>query len=322
MAHVWRHHEAAVQTIHEAAESANRRKRKRVTVPDAGQEQGPVAELRTKLDAIQLKSWPLAQDAALFIRPPKHADHNTLRSTKQFSMSPDETDSRQAAIFVTVYSPLSWGHRLLARTSQHVLLSSQTLGDLFDIVPCISHELPKHDGTTSGTDYPPEGSSGAAIWLEGTLYGDGQSTPDYADKLQGIVERLPEEKRPHVNKGALMHDARFDSLSIRLHSPYWILHAGDCEHFFVIDQIRLLHSSDPPPSKFPLTTQITPPLLDNCRICNKVPAVYAVIGDVRLGESPFVVCAPCWRWMGMPQGEEAAEITVVPLPKYEFGWVP
>ena len=83
---------------------------------------------------------------------------------------------------------------------------------------------------------------------------------------------------------------------------------------------RLLHPSDPPVTAYPLTTQITPLLSDNCRICNKVPAVYSILGDMRLGESPFVVCSPCWRWMGLPKGETAKEVTVVPLPKHEFGW--
>ena len=135
-----------------------------------------------------------------------------------------------------------------------------------------------------------------------------------------------------------MHDTFFSSLTVRLHQPYWLVHEGDCEHFFVIEQIRsvlvsllshvpsltcfyrLHHPSDPPLSSYPLTTQITPPLLDTCRACNKVPAVYAILGDVRLGESPFVICGPCWRCMGLPRGEDAQTVTVVPLPAYEFGW--
>ena len=82
----------------------------------------------------------------------------------------------------------------------------------------------------------------------------------------------------------------------------------------------LYHPSDPPLQAFPLTTQITPPLLDVCRACNKVPAVYSITGDLRLGESPFVICRPCWRWMGMPAGEAADAVTVVPLPPYQSGW--
>ena len=134
-----------------------------------------------------------------------------------------------------------------------------------------------------------------------------------------------------------MHETPFSSLSLRLNHPYWLVHHGNCEHFLVVDQIRyvfsparsavsltdivlssLLHPHDPP-SGYPLTTQITPPLLANCRACSKVPAVYSIVGDVRLGESPCILCAPCWRNMGMPKDKEAETIMVIPLPKHEFG---
>lgn len=46
------------------------------------------------------------------------------------------------------------------------------------------------------------------------------------------------EKRPTLTKGAPMHETKFNSLSLRLHTPYWLMHAGNCEHFFVIDDIR------------------------------------------------------------------------------------
>lgn len=160
-------------------------------------------------------------------------------------------------------------------------------------------------------------------------------------RLMDYLQGLSDEPRPSVIQGPPMHDVTFESINIRLHQPYWMVHCGDCEHFFVIEQIRyvsrplypsiiitlrracdrLHHSSDPPVADYPLTTQITPPLLDTCRACNKVPAVYSILGDIRLGESPFVICAPCWRWMGPPQGEAAAQVTVVPLPAQELGWV-
>lgn len=84
---------------------------------------------------------------------------------------------------------------------------------------------------------------------------------------------------------------------------------------------RMRHPADPPLAHYPLTTHLTPLLLDLCRACNKAPAVYTVLGDTRLGESPLVLCAPCWGWMGKPTGADAEGVTVLPLPKYERGWV-
>jgi snRNA-activating protein complex subunit 3 len=133
-----------------------------------------------------------------------------------------------------------------------------------------------------------------------------------------------------------MHDAALSTLALRINSPYWLLHAGDCEHNIVIDEIRyvrlssrvdrvliatlsLKHPSDPIDG-YPLTLAIQPIMIDMCRGCSKVPAVWAVQGDIRLGESPCMLCAPCWRRMGMPRNAVTGQILVVPLPKYELGW--
>ena len=82
----------------------------------------------------------------------------------------------------------------------------------------------------------------------------------------------------------------------------------------------MLHPTDPK-GGYPLTLQITPPQLDLCRACSRVPAVWSIIGDVRLGESPCPLCHPCWAMMGMPKGEQASQgIFAVPLPRHVTGW--
>jgi snRNA-activating protein complex subunit 3 len=58
-----------------------------------------------------------------------------------------------------------------------------------------------------------------------------------------------------------------------------------------------------------------------CRGCMRVPAVVAVSGDLRLGESPCVLCGPCWRSMGIPnEVPEGERIVLAPLPKHQVGW--
>jgi snRNA-activating protein complex subunit 3 len=81
----------------------------------------------------------------------------------------------------------------------------------------------------------------------------------------------------------------------------------------------MLHPSDPPMSTFPLTLQITPSMLDMCRVCSKIPAAVSVTGDMRLGESPCVLCEQCWSHVGLSEGGEE-EMTVTPLPKWNQGW--
>lgn len=254
------------------------------------------------------------------MRAPKNSDQNTLRQIKKTTADP-VTDTNQALLTITVHNRVPWGPGYFSRSSQHAVLSSQTLGDLFEAIPCTSNEIPKEiirDGELVGYDAkgPPEPSTGCVICLEGVAYGDGQNESDYADKLLGVLAKLPPNKCTPLKKGPSIYDTAFSSLTLKLNEPYWLLHQGNCEHFLVVDQIRLLHPGDPP-AGYPLTVQITPPLLDLCRACGKVPAVWSIVGDIRLGESPCILCAPCWRNMGDPS-EEA--VIVVPLPKHEMGW--
>lgn len=143
---------------------------------------------------------------------------------------------------------------------------------------------------------------------------------------------LPDEPLGLEKAATTTHETKLSSLTVRLNQPYWLLHQGNCEHFVVFDQIRyltplsqlkcsnpssrLVHPSDPQ-TGYPLTLQITPPLLDVCRGCTRVPAVWSIVGDIRLGESPCILCDPCWKNMGEPAD---GGILVAPLPKHELGW--
>ncbi|TFY69154.1 hypothetical protein EVJ58_g572 [Rhodofomes roseus] len=192
MAHVWRSHQATVQSIYESAESSNRRKRRKVAVPEPGDEQADVTALRHSMDNSKLKCWPLTSHAASFIRPPKHSDRNTLERAKSFGMGTDSSKVHEALVFVTIYNKLSWGHRQLLRLSQHVLLSSQTLGDLYNVIPCESDHNdqdagnePTHrsgeESTPNSADTAREGDSGAVMCIDNTLYGDGRAPEDCAE---------------------------------------------------------------------------------------------------------------------------------------------
>lgn len=114
-----------------------------------------------------------------------------------------------------------------------------------------------------------------------------------------------------------MHDTFLSSLTVRIDEPYWLLHKGNCQHFVVFDQIRRMRASDGPAAAYPKTLHIAPVSHPLCRGCLKVPARWSISGDVRLGESPCVLCDPCWKSMGAPADDQ---ISAVALPKYELGW--
>ena len=183
-----------------------------------------------------------------------------LITQRCLSFSSTAVDAHQALLFVTVYNPLTWGHRLLSRASQHVFLSSQTLGDLFDAIACLSRTMPEEcidrTGKIQWKDTTSTAiSTGSAICIEHVAYGDGQSEKDYSEyvrlcsrttapslisssKLLEHLDSLPAKNRSAMVKGPMMHDTLLSTLSFRLHKPYWLFHSGNCEHFFVFEHVR------------------------------------------------------------------------------------
>ena len=166
------------------------------------------------------------------------------------------------------------------------------------------------------------------------VYSSSALTMFLDSKLMNHLQSISKDYTPITAAKTSIYDTPFSSLCLRINQPYWLLHQGNCEHFIVIDQIRyhfvsylfrlpiefcvfrLQHSSDSP-SGYPLTIQITPSFLDLCRACGKVPAALSVFGDVRLGESPCLMCRPCWDNMGTPPDPSVA---VISLPMYDLGW--
>ena len=141
-------------------------------------------------------------DSVAFVRPPKNSDSNALTrvvrvfarcltlmrlklgqrtstSAETSACDADPTNSSPPAlIFISAYSRLTWGNHL-SRSSQHVLLSSQTLGDLYEAVPCPSNEI-TYENTVVGSTSKSE-HRGCVMCVEGVLYGDGQSEDDYTE---------------------------------------------------------------------------------------------------------------------------------------------
>ena len=85
---------------------------------------------------------------------------------------------------ISVYNRLTWSYNFVYRSSQHVVLSSNTLGELYNVIPCPSNELPDEStvygalvGYESG---PSKHPSGYIVVIEGTAHGDGLTENDYA----------------------------------------------------------------------------------------------------------------------------------------------
>ena len=91
---------------------------------------------------------------------------------------------------ISIYNRLSWGNHL-SRSSQHAILASQTIGELYDVIPCPSNEIPcevvgDEDGELRGynsDELAPPPHRGAVVCIEGVAYGDGQAEEDYSESV-------------------------------------------------------------------------------------------------------------------------------------------
>ncbi|KAJ3494715.1 hypothetical protein NLJ89_g10746 [Agrocybe chaxingu] len=294
-------HDHIVCALHSVNSKTSKPGRK-ANLPDPDTLSLQVTNLQKTMDAVSLKSSKLNTDAVLFMRSPKNSDQNILDKVMPAG-SEIVAGNHDAILIMSIHDRVPWGPSYVTRSSQHALLASQTLQDFCDTIPCVSNNLPMEAGMPQGND--------SVIVIESLAYGSG----GHAEKLFEHLKRLGKKESESISKApSSLQGTKFSSLTLRLNEPYWLVHRGNCEHFVVIDQIRLLHPSDPR-SGYPLKLQITPALLDLCRACGKIPAVWSIVGDVRLGESPCVLCGPCWKSMGDPEDEE---IVVLPLPDYKY----
>ncbi|KAK0212853.1 snRNA-activating protein of 50kDa MW C terminal-domain-containing protein [Desarmillaria ectypa] len=319
-AYVLKKHNAAIDALYATQNTTKTRRKTQNTADSDEEDSSAVLEWNKTLQTIHLSSYPLCPEASLFVRPPKNSDQNALNKCRPSDSNagtslPDDTSF--AIITVTIYTK---GSSTTMRTSQHALLTSQTLGDIVEMMPCASNDLPEEivshrrvprDQSTQAV----KANSDSVVCIGDVLYSDGMKETDYADKMLQYLATHSIKHGSLTKAPESIHDTILSSLSLRINEPYWILHQGSCEHFFLVEQIRLKSLSDPS-SGYPFTLQLTPISLDLCRACYRIPAIWSIVGDLRLGESPCILCGTCWESMGEPDDG----VVVVPFPKYELGW--
>jgi hypothetical protein len=147
------------------------------------------------------------------------------------------------------------------------VLASQPLTVLRDNILCIndfciltSHQKGKdqgkHQGTVQGTqvaaqvgiscnEVEGEKLSSSLICIEDSIYSDyrwkdselckqiGYRGLDYAVEVDTWARKLGS-----TVKQKDMHECTFDSLWIKMNTPYCLMHSGDCEHLFLVREVR------------------------------------------------------------------------------------
>lgn len=83
-----------------------------------------------------------------------------------------------------------------------MVLSSNTLGELYNVIPCPSKELPDEstvDGLLVGYESgPSKNPGGYVVVIEGTSYGDGLTENDYA-RYVFLSSNANDNRRPSVS---------------------------------------------------------------------------------------------------------------------------
>lgn len=90
----------------------------------------------------------------------------------------------EAVLTVAAYHRLSYRSTTVVRSSRHAILSSQSLWDLVNCIPCTSNEMSEEIyegeelvGYDANTMHK---NPGGVILIEDVLYGDDQGDEDYA----------------------------------------------------------------------------------------------------------------------------------------------
>jgi snRNA-activating protein complex subunit 3 len=122
-----------------------------------------------------------------------HGDVGATRSSTPDSLgsaSPDASSYPNAVISLTVYNRITYLPSCLTRSSQHAVLSTQTLGDLLRVLPCASSNMPQEEldaeGDLSGYNVADQTRehAGCLFAIEDLIYGDRRETADYAEYVR------------------------------------------------------------------------------------------------------------------------------------------
>uniref|UniRef100_A0A0W0FHF5 Conserved oligomeric Golgi complex subunit 7 n=1 Tax=Moniliophthora roreri TaxID=221103 RepID=A0A0W0FHF5_MONRR len=188
--HLLKDHDSMVNFLYGTSKSA--RPRKKIVQEAPLTSSTSVEELEQKLSMVKLASWKLTPEASLFIRAPKDSELN-IYSEPIKAVGHDQPGEGEAIVIFSVYNKVLWRPSMVSRASQHCILTSQTLGDLFESIPCLSNELPAEELEGSrvagyGSSTQMKASNGCAICIEGMVYGDGLEEKDYADDNLDTLE--------------------------------------------------------------------------------------------------------------------------------------
>jgi snRNA-activating protein complex subunit 3 len=183
------------------------------------------------------------------------------------------------------------------KTQEFIVLASQKLSQLRDVLYCLSDHVPNGRDIKSGY-----------FFIENEFYIDrrDRNNIDYSAEVIKFVNDPKNNKKGisgvhnslvQIPKEAkIMEETSFNDLQLRLNYRYLYCHQGNCMHYLVFTEMRLIHNGDNDNGLwYPIRTFQGKVNRKKCQICDLYSACWVTFRDKLTPEDPSFFCDTCFR---------------------------
>lgn len=221
-----------------------------------------------------------------FIAPTEEANYfGKLYKTKN-----DRPASDEALLHVAIYHPVR-----NTKVKEFIVLGSQKLTELRDCIDCSTDAaLLSHVSLYTNSGY---------FFIENTFYNDmrHENNIDYSENIITWLKSFDNLEGSNSNKinysSRRMEDVCFYDLSIRLNEPYIYCHNGNCMHYIVFTEMRLINEKEDVMNihAYPIRSFQAKPKRRKCGVCEIYQAKYITYKDKHTSDDPSFFCDSCYR---------------------------
>ncbi|GAB6018780.1 small nuclear RNA activating complex, polypeptide 3 [Chamberlinius hualienensis] len=186
--------------------------------------------------------------------------------------------------------------------NKYFVLGSQKLTELKDVISCSADLQPIGDFSgnpeSDSTEIAKNVYKSGFFFFNGVFYND-MRYPQCKDNSKVIHDWLLDNPETQIKFGRcstqLMDEATFNELEIKLGNCYLYMHQGDCEHFIIFDDLRLISTSDSKNREdYPLCYSTKRERGLRCMVCYAFPPKWVTKNHKRVHADPFLFCDTCF----------------------------
>lgn len=181
---------------------------------------------------------------------------------------------------------------------EFLVLSSQTLTSLRDLLYCVQDKAPDADAAAAANAMDADKPTSSYFFINGTFYNDTRhaNNSDYATSTARWMESGVSAywSSQSIEIGVMEH-TRFQDLSIQIGKKYLYCHRGHCEHTMMFTAIReFTDLDDHNASVYPKQVYQSKYRQRKCTICDKSVAKWITSNDSFSIEDPSYYCNDCF----------------------------